>query len=77
MKRCEKWLKTQGEFQIKLQSLPSRERGLKQQKCQKEAILERVAPLAGAWIEIPSVLSDPPAIRVAPLAGVWIEMVDH
>ena len=33
-----------------------------------------VAPLAGAWIEIPLDRCDSPSIVVAPLAGAWIEI---
>ena len=33
-----------------------------------------VAPLAGAWIEIRSMLVLPVLLRVAPLAGAWIEI---
>ena len=33
-----------------------------------------VAPLAGAWIEMPHPLSVALEIAVAPLAGAWIEM---
>ena len=35
---------------------------------------ERVAPLAGAWIEIPAKKPSIVSIIVAPLAGAWIEM---
>ena len=37
-----------------LQSLPSRERGLKSNKVSANSAKRIVAPLAGAWIEIPS-----------------------
>ena len=54
-------------------SLPSRERGL---KCGYMRLLERlkVAPFAGAWIEI--VLNGLTKITniVAPFAGAWIEI---
>ena len=33
-----------------------------------------VAPLAGAWIEIPISLTPPVPKAVAPLAGAWIEI---
>ena len=33
-----------------------------------------VAPLAGAWIEIPLEVSTPKTLYVAPLAGAWIEI---
>ena len=36
---------------------------------------KRVAPLAGAWIEIQSLMELPAtSITVAPLAGAWIEI---
>ena len=34
----------------------------------------KVAPLAGAWIEIPSYLLLSYSYSVAPLAGAWIEI---
>ena len=33
-----------------------------------------VAPLAGAWIEIPLTPDERSAAEVAPLAGAWIEI---
>ena len=36
------------------QSLPTRERGLKQQELQKQSLWLEVAPYAGAWIETQS-----------------------
>ena len=36
---------------------------------------ERVAPLAGAWIEISVQTRKKSSVGVAPLAGAWIEMV--
>ena len=74
MKRCEKWLKTQGEFQIKLRSLPSWERGLKflRKNVKDERVV--VAPLVGAWIEICQVLQHLCRFIVAPLVGAWIEI---
>ena len=36
--------------------------------------LKEVAPLAGAWIEIPSMYTLPKTSSVAPLAGAWIEI---
>ncbi len=35
-----------------------------------------VAPLAGAWIEIPLVKEWADMLLVAPLAGAWIEISD-
>ena len=37
-------------------------------------MLESVAPLAGAWIEIAKDLISLFAVMVAPLAGAWIEI---
>ena len=54
-------------------SLPSRERGLKFRTCRPDSA-RRVAPLAGAWIEMPSVLDAHLPDVVAPLAGAWIEI---
>ena len=34
----------------------------------------RVAPLAGAWVEIQSTAADEPTLNVAPLAGAWVEI---
>ena len=39
-------------YLLALMSLPTRERGLKFRLCQKYIILLKVAPYAGAWIEI-------------------------
>ena len=36
--------------------------------------LQRVAPLAGAWIEIGRIEREVYETRVAPLAGAWIEI---
>ena len=56
------------------ESLPSRERGLKYKiLCQLNSKL-RVAPLAGAWIEIVNTLCKNILNVVAPLAGAWIEI---
>ena len=55
-------------------SLPSRERGLKYLMQNTADGDIRVAPLAGAWIEIGyqrEILYDG---NVAPLAGAWIEI---
>ena len=36
----------------------------------------RVAPLAGAWIEMPVFAQGVSAKMVAPLAGAWIEILE-
>ena len=56
-----------------LQSLPSRERGLKFQgaDCKQH---RAVAPFAGAWIEMLVAESDKLGEAVAPFAGAWIEI---
>ena len=36
-----------------------------------------VAPLVGAWIEIPISASVLPVVIVAPLVGAWIEIISH
>ena len=37
----------------------------------------RVAPLVGAWIEIPVDIVSIPVLPVAPLVGAWIEIRFH
>ena len=56
-------------------SLPSRERGLKYYVRERNVRHRVVAPLAGAWIEMISLLQPESVIYVAPLAGAWIEIV--
>ena len=60
-------------FWLKLRSLPSRERGLKQfcGYCSWHAA--QVAPFAGAWIETIGPWTTAYARAVAPYAGAWIE----
>ena len=60
-----------------LQSLPSRERGLKLQLLQSVEEQEQVAPLAGAWIEILMTDGTIETESVAPLAGAWIEILPN
>ena len=57
-----------------LLSLPSRERGLKYSGTCYTDGGNTVAPLAGAWIEILSILFYKKIREVAPLAGAWIEI---
>ena len=56
-------------------SLPSRERGLKSPQLEHIRPTAKVAPLAGAWIEILYFLQRYCVFFVAPLAGAWIEML--
>ena len=56
-------------------SLPSRERGLKLWNTNLERKKLKVAPFAGAWIEIRETFSGGSVIYVAPFAGAWIEIV--
>ena len=59
---------------VRCVSLPSRGRGL---KCTKGAVVDsqlKVAPFAGAWIEIFSRILRDPKTGVAPFAGAWIEI---
>ena len=66
------------ESQKSIKSLPSRGRGLKCSMYVKHLSVNRVAPLAGAWIEIilfPSISID--ITEVAPLAGAWIEILHN
>ena len=57
-----------------MQSLPSRERGLKFVYVLQIGYERIVAPLAGAWIEIGCKVHAGSGRNVAPLAGAWIEM---
>ena len=59
---------------IILLSLPSRERGLKYIQSTSNLQLDRVAPFAGAWIEIYYFSILPVMPLVAPFAGAWIEI---
>ena len=54
-------------------SLPSRERGLKS-GCPYSKAVGFVAPFAGAWIEMSSLMPFPSLSFVAPFAGAWIEI---
>ena len=56
-------------------SPPSRGRGLKYSDPCLPCLLNRVAPLAGAWIEIFFVRDHRGWPRCRPLAGAWIEMM--
>ena len=58
-----------------LQSLPSRERGLKSADLNRRMYQQDVAPFAGAWIEIDANITDLRPDRVAPFAGAWIEIL--
>ena len=40
-------------------------------------LLSEVAPFAGAWIEIKSVIGNVVSTLVAPFAGAWIEISDE
>ena len=56
-------------------SLLSWERGLKFAVVAHWVVLQCVAPLVGAWIEMfNAVPATPNAITVAPLVGAWIEI---
>ena len=55
-------------------SLPSWERGLKYSLPIPGLRDIRVAPLVGAWIEIPDGRLQRPELLVAPLVGAWIEI---
>ncbi len=54
-------------------SLPSWERGLKQERQVIDLYVQEVAPFVGAWIETFSCTSLPFFIIVAPFVGAWIE----
>ena len=56
-------------------SHPSRVRGLKYANLLKNISQLRVAPFAGAWIEMErAIWSSSLTNRVAPFAGAWIEI---
>ena len=57
-----------------IRSHPSRVRGLKYQIDLPKNTQYKVAPLAGAWIEIWSDANILKSFGVAPLAGAWIEI---
>ena len=57
-----------------MESLPSRERGLKFAEAMQDGLVSGVAPLAGAWIEMGEVEKNRRVVSVAPLAGAWIEI---
>ena len=65
-----------GDFEVSIGilSLPVRERGLKLFTIQPERNLFRVAPCAGAWIEIFILRRLEDRLCVAPCAGAWIEI---
>ncbi len=58
-------------------SLPSRERGLKYTRIHGRTGGIRVAPFAGAWIEIRHFPDPDGRDPVAPFAGAWIEIVSN
>ncbi len=62
--------------QVRLESHPSRVRGLKSKLANGSYELPYVAPLAGAWIEIKHTFCLYRPNHVAPLAGAWIEILD-
>ena len=55
-------------------SLPSRERGLKYVTDPTDEQSAKVAPFAGAWIEISALTGTFTPRCVAPFAGAWIEI---
>ena len=55
-------------------SLLSWERGLKSDSFLSRQCVRAVAPLVGAWIEIPCEILSSPCSFVAPLVGAWIEI---
>ena len=62
---------------IQVQSRPMRARGLKFVPCMVANLSVRVAPHAGAWIEIFCRRTPPTRQMVAPHAGAWIEIADR
>ena len=64
-------------FWLKLLSLLLWERGLKSELNGKISGAAGVAPLVGAWIEIPGIQIRTCERPVAPLVGAWIEIRFH
>ena len=60
-----------------MKSHPTRVRGLKLLTKGVKPSLSRVAPYAGAWIEIKKLLNSYKPDEVAPYAGAWIEIIDQ
>ena len=60
--------------QKRLKSLPSRECGLKSDRSPYRPPHPKVAPFAGAWIEIFVISTTSTARLVVPFAGAWIEI---
>ena len=58
---------------MRTESLPVRERGLKQGYCHEGRSRKYVAPRAGAWIETQNDYIEDQSGSVAPRAGAWIE----
>ena len=54
-------------------SLPTWERGLKQQLKLQTPVPQNVAPYVGAWIETTDVVAEQLGFGVAPYVGAWIE----
>ena len=54
-------------------SHPSRVRGLKQVYPLPLPLVNKVAPLTGAWIETSNLFDEVEPGQVAPLTGAWIE----
>ena len=63
-----------GFYNVMLESLPSRERGLKYYQIHRRSEKISVAPFAGAWIEIGKHIHSSTDHSVAPFAGAWIEI---
>ena len=59
---------------IARRSLPTRERGLKFSRIDKDVSDDDVAPYTGAWIEITKLEPHSCARFVAPYTGAWIEI---
>ena len=60
---------------VRRRSLPSRERGLKCRREYAHHSNRKVAPFAGAWIEIGEKYYTLTIRSVAPFAGAWIEII--
>ena len=74
MAQCDEFLYLGGNDIATHKSLPSRERGLKYSLSQWTKEEQKVAPFAGAWIEISTSSAFFRSGLVAPFAGAWIEI---
>ena len=71
------WIEISGSsssYNLNLWSHPSWVRGLKCNFALSKVLIQKVAPLVGAWIEIKIACAIVTDGKVAPLVGAWIEI---